>query len=770
KNINVHTYRVSDWVNPVNVFIDDIEYSWDVASSEVKTYDYTQIRLLTDLVFGHIFEYNSSLLSNENLIEGEIENYFGSTNLWDVISQYYNPLEKVWVPMATDSATILSNGSYSITWDIDQDQEFKDSMYDFTYGYLPMQAVAVGNQDLWGTWGTFDSSSTWKPLIISESASNLDISIYNFSDTSGWALDTSISSETTISSISNQVFKLFDLNKDNIYEIIRVSSSQVDVIYFNESSSNWLINENVTGLSDYIYLTFDIEYDGNTANTVFVSVQEDSAGEISLWKYCFDTDYDLTLLCSEATPTNFIPTSVKIVNYFSASDRKAILVGGLIENSYYSQLFEYNINLELKNIIQDELLGEILVIEYDEINGADSIILGVERLAIGKMDAVISLRREVGTENWIEFEITGFDDTRFEILDLLTISDNNLKKLIIASKTGLFETEITFSEDTVSITSPVVFTTDSYSLQELSPTYYPVIEFTEDHPINTVQDVYYRLTGSSQWQKLESNKYRYSRFTIQLDVASIWSSLATSGDCIKIAYGFESFVSKKQVAVDPSFQSYSGQSDTQGISASAIFFDDSSLPMMWLNPGTKYTDANADWNSLPNSMTYQSQPVISGYGSKVYYPEVRSGWDSEYQWGSEYTNMPELDNSLIYYGDSFDSGELAQNLNSKDDYLPESQFGGNFENNYVDNVLISNPYVSDTYNFSQMYDPLIHDETNNEGLYNYYDPNGGGDAQYVYVRNELTDVATNGIGTTDVYDSGDIPDSISIEYLDSIYN
>ncbi|KKN57794.1 hypothetical protein LCGC14_0558530, partial [marine sediment metagenome] len=62
-----------------------------------------------------------------------------------------------------------------------------------------------------------------------------------------------------------------------------------------------------------------------------------------------------------------------------------------------------------------------------EINGADSIILGIERLAIGKMDAVISLRRKTGTEEWIEFEITGFDDTRFEILDLLTISDNNYK-------------------------------------------------------------------------------------------------------------------------------------------------------------------------------------------------------------------------------------------------------------------------------------------------------------------------------------------------------
>ncbi|KKN19377.1 hypothetical protein LCGC14_0946350, partial [marine sediment metagenome] len=733
----------------------------------VKLFDYTQIELITDLVFGHIFEYNSSLFSNENLIEGEIKNYFGSLDLWEVISQYYNPLEKVWVPMATDSATILSNGSYSITWDIDKDSAFKASMYDFSYGYLPMQAVAIQNSDLWGSWAMFDSSGEWKPIIISDTGSNLDISVYRFNEGLGWELDSSLSIESTISSINNQVFKLWDLNKDNIYEIIRISSAQIDVIYL-DANSDWVIKKNVTGLSGYTYITFDIEYDGNTANTVFIAVQEDIAGEISLWKYSFDTDYGLTYIRHEIAPTNFIPTSIKIVNFFSASDRKAVLVGGLIKNSYYSQLFEYSINLELKNILHDELLGEILVIEYDEINGADSIILGIERLAIGKMDAVISLRRKTGTEAWIEFEITGFDDTRFEILDLLTISDNNLKKLIIASKTGLFSTEITFSEDTTTVTSPVVFTTDFYSKQDLSPIYYPVIEHFEERPINTVYEVFYKLTGSSQWQKLDISRYKYARFAIQLDLLSIWTSLSTNGDCIKIAYGYESFMSKERVAIDPSFQSYSGQSDTQGISASALFFDDSALPMMWLNPGTRYSDLNAHWNSLPNSMTYQYTPVISGYGSKVYYPTVTSGWDNGYGWGPEYTTMPELENSLIYYDGSYDSGELAQNLNSKDEYAPESKFGGNFENNYIDNVLISNPYVSDTYNFSQMYYPEIHDEQQ-EGLYNYYDPNdGSNNAQYAFVRNQLTDVATNNTTTINVYDSGTIPESISEELLQSI--
>ncbi|KKL79291.1 hypothetical protein LCGC14_2016310, partial [marine sediment metagenome] len=219
-------------------YLDAFGYSWDgdyitgdnwqdLAHSPIKTYDYTQIQLLTDLVFGDVLKYNSTAFQNEQDIKGTITNFFDSVNMWDVVSQYYNPLEKVWIPMATDSATILSNGSYSITWDIDKDSAFKASMYDFSYGYLPMQAVAIQNSDLWGSWAMFDSSSEWKPIIISDTGSNLDISIYRFNEGLGWVLDSSLSIESTISSISNQVFKLWDLNKDNIYEIIRISSAQI---------------------------------------------------------------------------------------------------------------------------------------------------------------------------------------------------------------------------------------------------------------------------------------------------------------------------------------------------------------------------------------------------------------------------------------------------------------------------------------------------------------------------------------------------------------
>ncbi|KKN18861.1 hypothetical protein LCGC14_0951530, partial [marine sediment metagenome] len=190
-------------------------------------------------------------------------------------------------------------------------------------------------------------------------------------------------------------------------------------------------------------------------------------------------------------------------------------------------------------------------------------------------------------------------------------------------------------------------------------------------------------------------------------------------------------------------------------------------PFKWLNPGTRYMDSNAQWNPLPNGMTYQYTPVISGYGSKVFYPTVTSGWENGYGWGSEYTSMPELENSLINYDGSYDSGELAPNLNSVDAF--SSDFGGNFENNYVDNVLISNPYMSDTYNFSQMYDPEIHDITNDAGLYNYYDPSGGANpAQYLFLENELTNAATKDSTNINVFDSGTIPDSITEEFLDDI--
>ncbi|MHA2031628.1 MAG: hypothetical protein ACW99Q_19800, partial [Candidatus Kariarchaeaceae archaeon] len=651
--------KAQDKLPPENYFLKcyifDKAGNYESRTAPIKTFDYTQIQLLTDLVFGEIFEYNSSSIINEQDITGEISNFFGTTNLWDIISSYYNPSTNEWIPMAVEPATIYTNGSYSITWDINKDPSFKNSIYNFSYGYLPYRVVGETSSDLWGSWGIF-ANDTWQPLIISDVASNIDISIYSFDNVTGWALDSILSNEGTIASLEGQVFKLWDIDQDGQYEIIRVSPSQIDVIYL-DSGLNWVIKENVTSLSGYSYITFDAGYDPITTDSVFLAVQQNTANELSIWEYSFDENYNLDLLRACNAPLNFIPTSIKFIDYFTIG--KAILIGGLIEDSYYSQLIEYDFNLNIVNILQDALLGKMLIIEFAEIDGIDSIILGVERTTIGKMDGVVVLRRDLESGEWIDYEISGFDDIRFEILDLMSIADDSINKLIIASKSGIFQTKIEYTLETHSIVSPICFTSEIYTKQELTPSSYPSIT-PKNIPVNHLTQVYYKLIGSNQWLSLGLQYARASKHEIRLDLSSVWSNL----DYVRIAYGYDSFVSEERTAIDPSFQSYSGVSDTQAKSISATFFDTSALPLLWLNPGTKYSDPNVKWHSLPNAMSYQSSPVISGYGNRVFYPTITSGWD--YTWGSEYTGMPELENSLINYGDSYNSGELAENLNSID--------------------------------------------------------------------------------------------------------
>ncbi|GAI93047.1 unnamed protein product, partial [marine sediment metagenome] len=275
------------------------------------------------------------------------DNYFqgSSESLWDLIAEFYDPNLREWIPLAYNASTIVANGdsaTYTITWDISKDLSFVNSMYDNKYEYLPLRINPSTSSDLWGSWGLFSGSSNdWQPIVISESASNLDISAFEFNDITGWELDNSFSIESTITSIENQVFTLFDLDKDNKFEIIRVSPSQIDVIYL-DSSSTWVIKENVTDLSGYTYSGFDVEYDGSSSDANMVVIQKDAEETFSLWKYEFDSDFDLVHLKDCESPTNFEPKSVKIVNYFSASDRKAILIGGLISETYLSQLFEFD--------------------------------------------------------------------------------------------------------------------------------------------------------------------------------------------------------------------------------------------------------------------------------------------------------------------------------------------------------------------------------------------------------------------------------------------
>ncbi|KKM73236.1 hypothetical protein LCGC14_1412520, partial [marine sediment metagenome] len=734
--------------------------------NRTKIYEYTQIELLTDLVFGHVFDYNFTDISNEQDIGGVIGNFFGTTNVWDIIAQFYSPLERQWIPLATDSATILSDGTYSITWDINRDPNFYLTMDDFSYEYLPLQVVPPSNLDLWGSWGIFLNKEIWQPIIVSEINGNLDITLYEFDNETGWEINASLSSEMIIPSISDQTFKLFDINNDNNFEIIRLSASQIDVIYL-DASSGWVIVENITALSDFEYFLFDIAYDESSLITLLVVVQTDTSDELSIWKYQFESDYLLTQLENCYAPINFIPTSIKILSSFSNTNSKSILVGGRIKNSYYSQLIEYDFNLNVKNILVDLILGEIIVIEYSIFDTAYTIILGVERVSIGKMDAVIALRKKSGTEEWIEMELSGFDDTRFEILDLLTIQDNNMKKLIIASKTGLFETKITNIKDTTTIVSPIAFTFEVFSTQELLPENYPTITL-EKTPIYAIYEISYILIGSSQWQLLSSEKYRHSRTEVRLDLLSIYSNL----QYLRIAYSFESFESKERTAVDPSFQSYAGTPDIQNPIVSGTFFDDTSLPFLWLNPTTATTDPNPDWNILPNGMTYQSTPVISGLGTEAFYPTVRSGWENNL-WGTEYTTMPELENSLIYYDDTYDSGILAEQLNGKEysrTDLIEDEFDGRFEGNYIDGVWYSDPYVSNNYDFPKMYDSDIHDNSV-DGYYDYYNI-GLGNSQYTLLENTLTDVnliSTESSTLSGRYSAVNVPSNIQpIETFNNI--
>ncbi|KKL60194.1 hypothetical protein LCGC14_2207750, partial [marine sediment metagenome] len=387
--------------------------------------------------------------------------------------------------------------------------------------------------------GIFATSGDWQPLVISKTGTNLDFSIFEYDNTTGWALNATLSSESIIPSITGQIFKLFDIHGDGISEIIRVSTGQIDVIYHN--GTEWKIITNVTNLPGFEYYSFDIAYEGSTTNTLLAINQEDMSDNSYLYLYRFETNYSLTKIAESDSPTNFIPTSIKIVNYFSANDRKAILVGGLIANSYYSQLVEYNFNFEIVSILEDALLGKISVLEYDILNNLNSIILGVERVTIGKMDAVILLRRTTGTEEWISFELSGWDDTKFQVLDMLTIQENNIRKLIVASKTGLYQTIVQDITDLSTITSPIFYTTVSYSKTDLQQFYdnniLSIILEDGKSPLYSISKIYYKTSGSNQWNSLSIDNYRGWRNEIRIDVSSIWSTLTS----LKIAYSFESF-------------------------------------------------------------------------------------------------------------------------------------------------------------------------------------------------------------------------------------
>ncbi|MBA7682881.1 hypothetical protein ES703_91237 [subsurface metagenome] len=199
--------------------------------TKVKIFDYSRIELLTNLVFGDILEYDSAAFDNIHYLTGLINDTMGSDALWDIIAEYYNLVENKWIPLATEPA-IITNGEYNITWDISRDFNFTSSMYNFTYEYLPMQVTSITNSNIYGSWGRFYADGEWQPILILTDGLNIDIVIYKFDNETSWLIDQTVSAELSpIATIDGQVFKLFDIDGDGIYEIIRVSSGQVDVIF-----------------------------------------------------------------------------------------------------------------------------------------------------------------------------------------------------------------------------------------------------------------------------------------------------------------------------------------------------------------------------------------------------------------------------------------------------------------------------------------------------------------------------------------------------------
>ena len=171
----------------LKAYLFDLAGNYLIETHDIMAYDYTQLQLLTDVLFGEVFAFNVSDLSNPHTITGVIENYFdgSSETLWDIIMEYYDPTVNRWVPLALNSTTIVANGDsadYEIVWDISRDRDFIASLYDreFRYEYLPLPVAYPSDSDIWGSWGTFGNSSLWQPLVLQEAGGAIDISIYNF--------------------------------------------------------------------------------------------------------------------------------------------------------------------------------------------------------------------------------------------------------------------------------------------------------------------------------------------------------------------------------------------------------------------------------------------------------------------------------------------------------------------------------------------------------------------------------------------------------------
>ncbi|KKN31217.1 hypothetical protein LCGC14_0826180, partial [marine sediment metagenome] len=744
-------------------------------TQDVKLYDYNAIILLTDLVFGDIIEYDDSLPSNIYDFTGSFYLQNTPINLWDVVAQYYNPLGRKWVPLYSDPAVIQTygpdNGSYTITWDINQDKDFFDSMYNFTYEFLPLRVTPTTSNNIWGSWGVFDQTDEWKPIILLDIASQIDFVIYEFDSVNGWIVDTALSSQDPINVITDQTFRIFDIDGDGIEEIIRVSPSQVDVMCLDQSS-NWVIKQDVINDPELQYSIFDLTFNEVIKETTMVLFQLNlTSGSTDIGKYYFDTQYNLIQIQKPVTfINNLVPNSINIdEDLFSTI---SILVGAITSGTSLSQLIHYDFNIENENVLDDSILGSITSIETETINGIKTIVLGISREFIGKMDTVICLKFNTELDSWVEYEINDFDESRLKIYDMIFINDNSFNKLIISTDSGLFRSTIEYVEEQEIITDPIKFTKIFYSYDELNDNFKLsgvtrfIITDVDETPIYQVNKIFYKYNGI--WYELVESLYyiTHSRFAFDLQLdSSIWNLLPD----LKIAYSFISSKDEVRHSIDPSFNTYGSTSTVSDISASSKFFSSSALPLLWLNPTSTITDPFADWRSLENldwnyrGLNYRYLPVSSGLGTSVLYPTRTQGWGN--QWGTEYISLPELENSLIYYGnDGYDSGILSQYLTGEDDLLGEDEFDGEFSGNYLDSVYISNPVISESFDFAELYYSNIHTTTGTDGI---YDETSSPYDDDVLVRNRMTDFDFTDFNeiSSGLSHSGSLPSSSIYQYL-----
>ena len=175
------------------------------------------------------------------------------------------------------------------------------------------------------------------------------MTIFDFDDNLGWIINTTLSTEITIPSLEEESFKIFDINNDDLPEILRYTSDQIDILYYDNDC--WKVNSNIINSTDYSYLALDMYYDDNIHKSYLITAQINNSNSISLWKYEFISNIEVNNLISVKAPDNFIPTSIHITKGIDNSYSLSVLVAGLMENSYSSQLFKFNSDLSFDKVM-----------------------------------------------------------------------------------------------------------------------------------------------------------------------------------------------------------------------------------------------------------------------------------------------------------------------------------------------------------------------------------------------------------------------------------